>query len=85
VDDIYANLDAVGRMKFRGAALLPRKLHEGREAVQMARRLTGLRYDAPVAADERSLARRPPALGLLGALYDEAGFGSGLRRQAERL
>ncbi len=85
VDDIYANLEAVGQMKFRGAPLLPQRLREERDTVEIARRLTGLRCDAPVQVDRRSLARRTPVLSELGALYDDAGFGSALRRQAERL
>jgi 5'-3' exonuclease len=85
LESIYDNLDAVGRLKIRPAAGLPARLREDRSKVDLARRLTGLRYDAPVVADERSLARRAPDLDGLNALYDLAGFGQSLRRQAERL
>lgn len=85
VDGVYADLEAVGRMKIRTAPLLPARLREDRDKVEIARRLTGVRYDAPVEADERTLLRRRPDLDALGALYDQAGFGAALRRQAERL
>jgi 5'-3' exonuclease len=85
IDAIYANLEAVGRMKMRAAPLLPQRLREERDKVEMARRLTPVRYDAPVEADEQTLSRRAPALAELNALYDDAGFGAALRRQAERL
>ena len=85
VDDIYDNLDDVARMDIRASVSLPGKLREYRPDVDLARQLTRVRYDAPIAADERSLARRPPDLAGLNALYDLAGFGDGLRRQARRL
>jgi 5'-3' exonuclease len=85
VDGVYANLEAVGRMKIRTAPLLPARLRDDRDKVEIARRLTGVRYDAPVAADEGALARRPPDLAALNQIYDRAGFGAALRRQADRL
>jgi 5'-3' exonuclease len=85
VEAIYENLDDVGRMDIRAAASLPGKLRDHRSDVELARQLTRVRYDAPVAADERALARRRPDLAGLGALYDRAGFGEALRRQARRL
>ncbi len=85
VDAIYENLDDVARMKIRAAPGLPEKLRSHRADVDLALQLTRLRYDAPVVADERSLARRRPDCEGLGALYDTAGFGEALRRQARRL
>jgi 5'-3' exonuclease len=85
VDAIYENLDDVGRMDIRSAVSLPGKLRDDRPAVDLARQLTRVRYDAPVAASEKALARRKPDLAGLVALYDTAGFGEGLRRQARRL
>jgi 5'-3' exonuclease len=82
---IYDNLEAVGKLKLRSAPGLPARLREDRDKVEIARQLTAVRYDAPVAADEHALTRRPPDLDDLNALYDRAGFGLGLRRQAERL
>jgi 5'-3' exonuclease len=85
VDEIYANLDAVARLQIRAAGRLRERLHAHRADVDLARQLTRVRYDAPVAADERALARRLPDIPGLGALYDTAGFGEALRRQAQRL
>ncbi len=85
VDTIYENLDELARLDIRAAASLAGKLREQRSGVDLARRLTRVRYDAPVAADERALARRKPDLPDLVSLYDTAGFGEALRRQARRL
>lgn len=85
LEAIYDNLEAVAKLKIRAAPGLPRRLRDDRSNVDIARRLTGVRYDAPVTADEHSLRRRAPDLHSLNALYDSAGFGTGLRRQAERL
>lgn len=85
VDEIYANLDAVAQLKIRAAPALPARLREHRDEVNLARRLTRVRYDAPVAAGAADLRRRAPDLDGLGALYDRAGFGEALRRQARRL
>lgn len=85
VEGIYENLDDVGRMKIRAAPGLPERLRTDRPAVDLARQLTRVRYDAPVVADDQALARRAPNLEGLGMLYDTAGFGEVLRRQARRL
>lgn len=85
IDGIYSNLDAVGHLKMRNASALPARLREDRGQVELARRLTVLRYDAPAFADERALVRQAPDLAALNALYDRAGFGTALRRQAARL
>jgi 5'-3' exonuclease len=85
VEALYADLEAVSRLNIRAASALPERLRSQRGEVDRAQRLTRLRYDAPVAADERLLQRRPPDLTGLDALYDLAGFGQALRRQARRL
>jgi 5'-3' exonuclease len=85
IEAIYANLDAVARLKIRAAPALPERLRAHRADVDLARQLTRVRYDAPVAADECALQRRSPDLDGLTVLYDHAGFGEALRRQARRL
>lgn len=85
VDTIYENLEEVARLNIRAAVSLPGKLRDQRASVDLALQLTRVRYDAPVAADEKTLVRRKPDLVNLVALYDTAGFGEGLRRQARRL
>lgn len=85
IDALYANLDAVARLKIRAAPALPEKLRQHRGDVDVALQLTRVRYDAPVFDDADALLRRPPDLEGLGDLYDVAGFGESLRRQARRL
>jgi 5'-3' exonuclease len=85
VDALYDDLDAVAKLQIRAAPALPARLRDHRGDVDLALRLTRVRYDAPVAADEAALRRRVPDLDGLGALYDQAGFGEALRRQARRL
>ncbi|MEX2126513.1 MAG: 5'-3' exonuclease H3TH domain-containing protein [Woeseia sp.] len=85
LDGVYANLDRVHEVCCRGAKTLGLKLDAHREAAMLARKLTGIACDAPL---ERSLACLRPAvpnLGAINALFDRAGFGSALRRQAERV
>ncbi|MCC7257817.1 MAG: exodeoxyribonuclease IX [Gammaproteobacteria bacterium] len=85
VESIYANLEAVGRLKIRSAPSLPGRLRGEREAVELSRQLTRVRYDAPAPGEATALARRTPDLEALGSLYDMAGFGEALRRQARRI
>ena len=85
VDDLYENLETVANLPLRGASKLGARLAEHRENVDLFRDLARIRYDAPVDADESALARRPPDLANLNVLYDGAGFGQALRRQAERI
>ena len=83
LESIYANLDRVHEVEVRGAKTLGAKLELHRDAAELARRLTGIAFDAPV--EDVSLAPAQPRLGELNALFDEADFGMALRRQAERI
>lgn len=85
IDEIYANLDSVDNVAVRGAKTLGAKLAEHRDNVEVSRQLAQIRYDAPVATDQASLSRREPDLEALNVLYDDIGFGEGLRRQAQRI
>ena len=85
LEEIYANLDGVGRLGIRAAASLPERLRSQRAEADLARQLTRVRYDAPVAAAAADMRRRSPDLNGLDALYDGAGFGESLRRQARRI
>jgi 5'-3' exonuclease len=85
VEQIYDNLEAVGRLSIRAAAALPQRLRSHRDEVTLAQRLTRLYFDVTVPADEATLARRNPDLDHLATLYDDAGFGELLRRQAQRI
>ena len=85
MEDVYANLDAVHEVNVRGAKTLGKKLDDHREDAMMARRLTGIACDAPVDRPESGLRPTTPDLGTINALFDEAGIGMALRRQAERV
>jgi 5'-3' exonuclease len=85
LEHLYENLERVAALKVRGAAMLPARLREHREAAFLARRLTTIACDMPIVAGLADLARRPPDVGALHAFYDRQKFGAMLRRQAERL
>ena len=85
LDEIYANLDKVHEVNVRGAKTLGGKLDTHRGDAYLARRLTGIACDAPIDDAEALLQPSPPKLGEINALFDEAGIGMALRRQAERV
>ena len=85
IDKLYESLDSVHEVNVRGAKSLGQKLANHKDDALLARRLTGIACDAPI--DQPSTGLKPirPDLGNLNALYDEAGIGMALRRQAERV
>jgi DNA polymerase-1 len=85
LDHIYENLVEIGQLKMRNAAFVAAQLKEHREAAFLARRLTGIACDLPLAVELSDLRRRRVNLEALTALYDAALFGPLLRRQAQRL
>lgn len=85
LDDVYANLDRVFEVSCRGAKTLALKLETHREAAMLARRLTGIACDASFERPLSGLRPVAPDLGAINALFDEAGIGTALRRQAERV
>ena len=85
LDGVYSNLDTVHEVNVRGAKTLAAKLELHKGSAVLARRLTGIACDAPVERPATGLKPRAPDLGAINALYDEAGIGMALRRQAERV
>jgi len=85
LEEIYGNLDKVHEVKVRGAKTLGTKLETHRDDAMLARRLTGIACDAPIEDAETALQPSAPRLGEINALFDEAGIGTALRRQAERV
>ena len=85
LDKIYASLDTVHEVPCRGAKTLGARLDTHRQAAMLARQLTGLACDAPLPQPESGLKPGAPNLGAINALFDEAGIGTALRRQAERV
>ncbi len=85
LDEIYDNLHRVHEVNVRGAKTLGAKLDTHRDAAMLARQLTGIACDAPIDDAETLLQPAAPKLGDINALFDEAGIGTALRRQAERV
>jgi DNA polymerase I len=85
LDALYGNLEAVAQLGFRGAKTMAEKLQTQRDSAYLSRRLSAIHCDVPVNTSQAVLKRRAPDLGTLNHLYDQAGFGSALRRQAERI
>jgi 5'-3' exonuclease len=85
LEQIYENLDRVHEVNVRGAKTLGDKLDTHREDALLARRLTGIACDVPIDDVEAAMQPSAPSLGEINALFDEAGIGTALRRQAERL
>jgi DNA polymerase-1 len=85
LDEIYGNLHRVHEVNVRGAKTLAAKLDTHRDAAMLARQLTGIACDAPIDEAEERLQPVAPKLGEINALFDEAGIGTALRRQAERV
>jgi DNA polymerase I len=61
------------------------RLREHRATAFLARELTRIACDMPLAGSAADLKRRAPDREALEHFYDGAGFGVGLRRQAERI
>jgi len=85
LEEIYGNLDRVHEVNVRGAKTLGTRLETHRDDAMLARRLTGIACDAPIDDAESAMQPSAPKLGEINALYDEAGIGMALRRQAERV
>jgi DNA polymerase I len=85
LDDIYENLSAVSQLSFRGAKTTAAKLEAQRDSAYLSKKLSAIHCDVPVNTSTAILKRRPPDLGTLNHLYNQAGFGSALRKQAERI
>lgn len=85
LDKLYASLDTVHEVNVRGAKTLGQKLANHKDDAMLARRLTGIACDAPISRPDSGLRPRAPDLGNINALFDEAGIGMALRRQAERV
>lgn len=85
LDELYGDLERARALPIRGAAKLPEKLLQHRDAAYLARRLAAITCDMPLEFDHLALRRRAPCLGGLTAFYDRLGFGPLLRQQALRL
>jgi len=85
LDELYANLAHVPAMKLRGAAAVAARLLAHKESAYLARRLTGIVCDVPLAFTLDGLKPRPPDAAGLEAFFNLHGFGNMLRQQAQRI
>ena len=85
LENIYRNIDKVPDVKLRGAKSIAGKLEKHRDDALLARQLTGIACDAPIDVVDSHLRPSRPKLGAINALFDRAGIGTALRRQAERV
>jgi len=85
LDHLYDNLGEVASLPIRGAAKLPDRLRDHREAAYLARRLTCIACDMPLDFAPGDLRRRAPDVPALESFYERARFGPMLGRQAQRL
>jgi 5'-3' exonuclease len=85
LDHLYDNLGEVAALPIRGAAKLPERLRQHREASYLARRLTCIACDMPLEFVHDDLRRRAPDVPALESFYQRARFGPMLGRQAQRL
>jgi 5'-3' exonuclease len=85
LDELYGGLDRIGGLALRGAASVRTRLVEHREAAYLARQLTAITCDMPLAMRPESLRRRAPDASGLSRFFDGQGFGPLLRRQVARM
>ena len=85
LDELYAHLAEVPRMKLRGAARIAASLAAHKEVAYLARRLTGIVCDMPLVATVDDLLPRAPDHDALDRFFDAQGFGNILRQQARRI
>jgi DNA polymerase-1 len=85
LDELYANIEEIPRLKLRGAARIAASLVAHKELAYLARRLTVIACDVPMAATLDDLLPRPPDAQALERFFDTHGFGGILRQQARRI
>ena len=85
IEGVYDNLDAIPKLKFRGATFVAQSLREHRESAFLSRRLTGIACDMPLTASRDDLQRRPPDLSAVDAFAEAQGFGRTLGNRARKL
>jgi 5'-3' exonuclease len=85
LEHLYDDLNAVIKLKLRNADFVAGQLRDYRQSAFLARQLTGIECNMPLAVEARDLERRPPDLDALNRFYDSVGFGRLLRNQAERI
>lgn len=76
LDDIFANLEAVRELDFRGAKKMPEKLLEHKEIAYLSYRLATIKLDVPLHVRVQDITLGEPDLKALKALYERLEFKS---------
>ncbi|WP_308364502.1 MULTISPECIES: DNA polymerase I [unclassified Microbulbifer] len=74
LEDIYANLDAIASLSFRGAKTLGKKMEEHREAAELSYKLATIKTDVEMPVHPRDLHHGEPHKEQLKQLYGELEF-----------
>jgi DNA polymerase I len=85
LDELYAGLERIEALPVRNPAVVRARLEEYRGAAYLARQLTAIACDMPLAIGPEALRRRAPQAAGLDRFFDAQGFGPLLRRQVERI
>ena len=84
LDDLYRRLDEVEFLRIRGAKSLRKKLHENRDAAELARKLTVIETAVESALTAPDLLRGDTDVSEINRLFDELAFGGMLRQRCLR-
>lgn len=85
LDAIYARIEEIPFLRFRGAAAAHAKLKAGAAAAHLSRSLTGIACDCPVPAKADSFARNAPDLADAEHLLEQLRFGPLTRSRIRQL
>lgn len=85
LESLFDSLDQVEAMPIRGARSVAARLREHRDAAFLARELTRIVTDMPMAVTLEELECRRPDQDAVTELFDRLGFGGRLRQQLSRL
>jgi 5'-3' exonuclease len=82
---VFDNLEAIPKLKFRGATFVAESLRDHRDAAFLSRKLTGIACDMPLETEVGELETLVPNLAAVDRFCDAVGFGRMLREQARRI
>lgn len=85
LDELYGALERIDTLPVRNPGIVRARLEEYRESAYLARQLTAIACDMPLAISTDALRRRALDASGLENFFDRQGFGPLLRRQVERL
>lgn len=81
LDSIWERLEEIQHLSIRGAKSLQKKMHDHRDAAELARRLTLIETQVPSALESPDLSRSELDDARLNRLFDDMAFGAMLRRR----